>query len=273
MEPGFVQEHLLEWQRRRVYIGILLASAGLLFGILPGATIWVRLYRDGVLWGVLPVTFHDVILVVLLSMVSGAGLYGAVLVICASAEMGTWPDRNPDIVALSRLGNIRKVVAAINAEMANSKQVVRVGHRYRTFQISWSSEGANSYTSEAYLTPNWLVCLTGYEGHRFTIFRLRDIVLVVRVPPPISVLFAPLSRHVWVALVDRHGVRLELPFREADATRLLAEVLARVPWAINRFVPAREHASAAGLDNFITEADQRREQQRFNVQTPPISPS
>jgi hypothetical protein len=137
----------------------------------------------------------------------------------------------------------------------------------------------------AYVTPDWLVCLRpkerdflGSEGEDLIIFRLDDLVFASRVPPPSRSLSSYLARpvfqrQVWVALIDRHGAGVDLSFPEADAMRLLAEILGRVPWAVSRFGPTPQPVSAADVGYFIAESARRREAIRLSDQTPPTSPS
>jgi hypothetical protein len=270
---GFVYRLLVRWPVRYLGCGVVFAALGLFLGLLVVLDL-VKSVRGQTL------SEGDLIFALILSL---PGLAGLALVVLTLRELVRPPDRHPAVLALARYGDPRQVVAAVDAEMARPWDVVRIGHRLRSFAYA-PTGGGDTYTAEAYLTRSWLVCLTGGErdgrtlfrsdGDRLTIFRLNDIVLASRVPaPPTPVLFAPVRRYDWVAVIDRHGVRLDMPFREPDAVRLLAEVLGRVPWVVNRFDPDSPHAPGADPGHFVAEADRRREEFRLTGRTPPTSPS
>jgi hypothetical protein len=219
------------------------------------------------------------------TLICGAvpALIGVALIAVAVAERRSLPGRHPAVLALARYGDPLTIVAAVDAEMAQPTRVVQIGQRGPSLRLS--SRGADSYSVVVYVTPDWLVCVRpkerdflGSEGEDLIIFRLDDLVFASRVPPPSRPLASYLARpvfqrQVWVALIDRHGAGVDLSFPEADAMRLLAEILGRVPWAVSRFGPAPQAVSAADVGYFIAEAGRRREAIRLNDQTPPTSPS
>ncbi len=273
IKRGFVYRLLARWPVRYLGCGVSLSALGLFLGLLAVLDL-VKAVRGQTL------SEGDLIFALVLSL---PGLAGLVLIVLALRELTRSPDRHPAVLALGRYGDPRQIVAAVDAEMVYPPEVVRIGHRPRSFAYAPTGEG-DTYTAEAYLTRSWLVCLTGSErdeqtlfrsdGDRLTIFRLEDIVLASRVSTPSTpVLFAPVRRYDWVAVIDRHGVRLDMPFREADAVRLLAEVVARVPWALSRFDPESPAARQADLGHFVAEAERRREEFRLTGRTPPTSPS
>jgi hypothetical protein len=188
-------------------------------------------------------------------------------------EMLTPLARRPDGIALRRYGEPQQVLDDVNAELAASTDTTRTGGRVPTFQILESDQGS-SYSSKVWLTRSWIVCIAGRRTDRLAIFRLVDVVLAAKCQSPSEQLpHINLFDHTWVTLFDRHGVRLNMALPYADATRLLAEVLARVPWAVNHFDPAAPGGSDADLSRFIAEADRYREELRVTGQKSPDSSS
>jgi hypothetical protein len=216
-EGGFLFSHLVECRRRSLRQGlpVIVVALAAIFVVLPVAPAGLLPFGD---------RFYPILFVV---CVAGAlGLMAAIR--DAAGALGP-RSRHPAVVALGRYGEPCRVADAVDAEMADPARVVKIGHRLHSFRFALG--GGTTRSAEAYLTPTWLVCLTGSDLERLTVFRLEDIVLAARAPVRSNLL----DRHDGVRVIDRHGVYLDLPFREADAVRFLAEVLARVPWAVNRF--------------------------------------
>jgi hypothetical protein len=69
-------------------------------------------------------------------------------------------------------------------------------------------------------------------------------------------------RRAKLILIDRHDTRLEIFGTPAAVSRLLAEVLARVPWVLERFDPEAENAWGQDRTGTLAELDRRREQSR-----------
>jgi hypothetical protein len=169
-------------------------------------------------------------------------------------------DRHPDLVALSRYGPPDNVVSAIDAELADEEQVVRLGQVLKSFHLSHVLEG-RELAGEVLLTPSWLVCLYSEDGRRLACLRLDSIVWVFR--EPTSFRAGPgLELPYQAVVLDRHGARLEIPGTAAGVSRLLAEVLSRVPWALDRFDEATERTWNEDRDQILADVDRRRDQIR-----------
>jgi hypothetical protein len=108
--------------------------------------------------------------------------------------------------------------------------------------------------SAVLLPRSWLVCLWGESGRGLHFQRLDDLVVVYRAEA--YFLNQPAASAVFI---DRHGVRVEVVGTVDGVTCLLAEVLPRVPWALNRFDPATERAWNEGRDRIIADVDRRRD--------------
>jgi hypothetical protein len=264
---GFVHRHLIRRPVRYFVAGLAVAVLGFVVGI-------AELRHVLRLAGGWPQPVQEEFLEALFALfvcVLGTGGIGLAAYSLWSAL--TLFARHPDVTYLGRYGPPRQVAAAVDAEMADTKNVLQIGYRMRSFRLNASGRGSD-YSAEAYLTPNWIVCISNAEADRLTIFRTEDLVVASRIPaPPTSLLFRPLNPHVWVALIDRYGVRVHLPFPEADATRLLAEILGRVPWAVSRFGATAPPVQDVDVGRIVAEATRRREQIRLSDQTPPTSPS
>jgi hypothetical protein len=163
-------------------------------------------------------------------------------------------DRHPDFQALARYGPPREVIAAIDAELAEPGQVRRLGKGAGSLQ--WGAN-ADLVFNEVYLTRSWLISLAGTDWTRLKVFRLDSLVVACR-------------REGHAVLVDRHGVRARVPGTDAGLTRLLAEILVRVPWALNRFDEEAERAWQDNRDQVIAAVDRKR--QEIRKSSPPPSP-
>ncbi len=117
------------------------------------------------------------------------------------------------------------------------------------------------------------MCFGGLAGDRLSIFRPADVALASRIRTPWTRLFsAPFFSYSWVARIDRQAVRVNLLLRHASAARLLGEVLARIPRALDRFEHAARLSPGADPGHFAAESD-RREEFRLTGRRPPTSPS
>jgi hypothetical protein len=153
--------------------------------------------------------------------------------------------------------------------LADWQNVVQVGRPLRSFVYS-----TNGYSCKVYFTANWIVCVPNAEGDRLSILRAKDVVYVSRIPSAKqSLLERSLTSDLWVAIMDRQGERVELAFPEADGARFLAEVLSRVPWAVDRFGPALPQGPPADSGQPGARAEQQIGDSRLTDQTPPTSPA
>jgi len=172
----------------------------------------------------------------------------AELCMLAVVILGAWSlirlDRHPDIKALARYGPPLEIVAAVDAELAARKEVTRIGSGLRSFHMRIENElGFN----EVYVTPSWLVHFAGPELSHLQVFHLDSLILAGR------------RDEQHVVLVDRHGVENEILGTEAGLTRLLAEILARVPWALNRFDEKTERSWHDDRNQIIAAVDRKRQ--------------
>jgi hypothetical protein len=85
------------------------------------------------------------------------------------------------------------------------------------------------------------------EGTRLTFFELDSIVIAAR-------------RGNSLFLMDQHQANLIIPGTEGGLLRLLAEILTRVPWALNHFEPEVEKSWTENPQRVITEVQERRGQ-------------
>jgi hypothetical protein len=167
--------------------------------------------------------------------------------------------RHPDLLALGRYGPPAEVAAAIDAELADPQQVVRIGRVLRSFSVVVAPE-KGEVAGELLFTPSWLVCVTGEDGSRLHALRLADLVWVYRRPSaPLQVALGwePTGQ---VVLCDRHGFELTVPGTEQGLARVMAEVIARVPWALTRFDEQTEKSWRDQREQVIAEADRRRQE-------------
>jgi hypothetical protein len=61
-----------------------------------------------------------------------------------------------------------------------------------------------------------------------------------------------------VYLHDRHDYQLEIPGTEQGLTRLMAEVIARIPWALTHFAEASARRWRDNREQVVAEAGRRR---------------
>jgi hypothetical protein len=259
-EEDFVYRHLQDRRIRLIVNGYLLAIVGLGVGVFAALDIGLT-------------TPPEIYRVAKLALVFLPGALGLVLAVGRFVESllpFAWQRAG---TALRRYGEPCQILAAVNSEMVGPADVLEIGERVRTVRLSGTRPGS-TYAPEVYLTPSWIVCFSGILWDRLTVFRVADVILAARIGTPLAyLLFTPLFTHTWITLLDCHGVRVRLPLPRASATRLLAEVLARVPWTANHFDPAATPEADADLARFMAEVNRRREELRVTGQTPPTSPS
>lgn len=259
-ESDFIGRYLQGRRTRAIVTGALLAIVGIGAGVVVALDpVFSRSPRT------------DQVVSFALPFLPGALAIGVVVRKLVEMFVPLW--RQPAGVALWRHGEPQQVLADVNAEMGATTGVIWIGGRSMSNGFS-PDYPYSPYSAEVYLTPSWLVCFVGIRVDRLAVFRLADVVSVARIRPPWKHLLTyPFDRHTWVTVLDRHGVRLNMLLVTASATRLLAEVLARVPWAVSHFGAATPHDADADLSRFIAEVDRRREELRVTGQTPPTSPS
>src|SRR5205823_2750052 len=150
----------------------------------------------------------------------------------------SWPtpfERHPDVRALARYGDPLAVAAAVEAEMADPGQVFHFADLegslvFRRGLPRWLNAG------EIYLSPSWLVHAPAHTCRRADVLRLHDVVWVSR-----TLLFPgketahPTRPGPVILVIDRHDARAVIPGGDAALSALMAELLARVPWALDRF--------------------------------------
>jgi hypothetical protein len=162
-------------------------------------------------------------------------------------------DDHPDLLALRRFGIPGQVEAEIEAELADKGQVVRIGKPAR---------GGDLGGEQVILTRSWLIYLTQEDDRLLRVFRLDSLVWAYRSWTVEVAAVVAGERAASAYLADRHGVRLQIPGTPGAITRLLAEVLARVPWVLNRFDEDAERAWREDRGRFIADVDRRRGQIR-----------
>lgn len=168
----------------------------------------------------------------------------AMLLVCALVGWNLYRfDEHPDLQALARYGPPQEVVDVIDAELSDSQQVTRIGKGLRSFQMQVENDLG---FDEIYLTPSWLVYFSGPDLDQFQVFHLDSLILVGR-------------RDKQVVLIDRHGIEAKITGTYAGLTRLLAEILARVPWALSHFDEETERTWRDNRDQIITAVDRKRQ--------------
>jgi hypothetical protein len=169
--------------------------------------------------------------------------------------------RHRDLRALGRYGPPPEVVAAIDAEVLSGRCLARLG-TLQTY-LSPVPDPGEMYGHQVLLTETWLLDFYRYEGDRFNALRLTDLVWATR---------ESTSRRAKLILIDRHDTRLEIFGTPAAVSRLLAEVLARVPWVLERFDPQSDPAARPGRADPDAEVEDREAIRRADVRPGPPPP-
>jgi hypothetical protein len=146
-----------------------------------------------------------------------------------------------DLQLLARYGPLSDLLAELQKELANRKLVKKIGG-VRSFHLA--DLGDPLTNTEVWLTPSWLICMNA-NGTRMQFFRLDHIVAAYRDGPAVLV-------------IDHLNVRARIPGNDADVTRLLAEILVRVPWALNHFDEQAEQGWKENRTDLIAQVEQRR---------------
>jgi hypothetical protein len=201
-----------------------------------------------ILWDLRPVKQLDVVGILL----GGASMSAMGLLLAGWAALRVawvYDCRYRDLRALGRYGPPPEVVAAIDAEVLGRRRLVRLG-RLPTFLnpvtfFNPSYEPGELCGHQVILTESWLLdfwrdasAVDGHEGDRVNVLRLTDLVSAAQEESG--------ATGAVLVLIDRHGAGLAVYGTEAAVGRLLAEVLARVPWVLGRFEPQAEGAGQRG---------------------------
>jgi hypothetical protein len=167
---------------------------------------------------------------------TGGAAAGVVLAAVAAYAARRWPPLgdHPDLAALGRYGAPGDVIAAIEAELADAAGVLRLT-RLSDHVTAGRGVPRRPVRGDLLLTRSWLLYFPVGTDWRLTALSLREVVWVYRseMQPRLGDLL--LNPTPAVVTVDRHGVRCEISGNDAGLTRVLAELLTRVPWALNRF--------------------------------------
>jgi hypothetical protein len=179
------------------------------------------------------------------------------------ATWGGWQlyhlDDHPDWRALARYGPPWQVAEAIDAELANPEHVARIGERIRSLRpITQRTMELNC--CQVLLTPSWLIYLWGGPSRRVAVQRVQDLVVVHRTDTRVNDKYGRLIPGLLATCIDRHNVRLDVVGTEEGVGRLLAQVLMRVPWALDRFDASTERTLRENPEQIIAELDRRRDE-------------
>lgn len=167
-----------------------------------------------------------------------------VLLVVGYSAWRLWSlDRHPDLRALARYGSLPDLLADLNRELNDNTKLTIVPCPIHFLDLPSMKRTADA---EVWLTPSWLVWVTTAQT-RIEFMRLDSIVAVCR-------------DRLAVVLVDHFNVHLRVPGKEEEVSRLLAEVLVRVPWALDHFDEKTEQTLKANPTQTIAEVDMRRRQ-------------
>jgi hypothetical protein len=156
-----------------------------------------------------------------------------------------WQKHHPCFQPLRRHGPVAEVVTQIERELTDNVQVVVIGSVIQSLEFRFSAEGELG-PDAVWLTPSWLIHVNRY-GTNMDFIRLETLVVACREDRTLT-------------LVDRFDVRLWIFGTPAGLTRLLTEIQARVPWALNQFDAETERRWADHRQEFVADVDQRREE-------------
>lgn len=196
-----------------------------------------------------------------LLLFSALGMTGVGLVVWSVRSLRRLP-WHPDVLALRRYGRPEMLIPEIDAELADPAKVVRIGRALKSFALVLNPR-SGEVAGEVIFTPGWLVCVSGEDGSRVHVLRLDRVVWAYRTAtsPGAAALAAALGLAPAgsVYLHDRHDYLLEIPGTEQGLTRLMAEVIARIPWALTRFDEAVARRWRDDREQVIAEAESRRQ--------------
>jgi hypothetical protein len=240
VNPGFIRRHLRRWPRKLLIVGLVLV---VLFSPCAAGSVLLILDSSRGGSGALPASL-------VFSLVWLASLGVTIYAALALRRL----DRNRDVQALARYGPPAEVLDAIDTELADEANVVHVGQPMRSFTFtSWRTGELNG--AQVFLTPSWLVHLWGEEGRRMNVQRLGDLMVVYRIDVPPS---GGLPAVASAVFIDRHDVKVEVVGTVEGVSRLLTQVLVRVPWALDRFDAVAERQWRENREQIIAEVERRR---------------
>ncbi|HZY90620.1 MAG TPA: hypothetical protein VFE78_37705 [Gemmataceae bacterium] len=156
---------------------------------------------------------------------------------------------------MDRYGPREEVLAAIDGEVYGKPRPLRLGTLLRFYVLAPAPGDLRGH--QVLITASWLIHLWGEDGHRVDVVRLEDLVAAFRTH---SVRREQIAS--TLTLLDRHNVRVQVPGTTAGIRRLLAEVQARAPWALERFDHEIERNWNEAPAKVVAEMMERREQFR-----------
>jgi hypothetical protein len=245
--------------RRLARLPLLIMLSGVCLSLLCTAGTVLALWD--MQWGA--AKRNDLLSVLILG--ATASVLGLILAGWAAVRVGwVYDHRHRDFRALGRYGPPPEVAAAIDAEVLGGRRQVRLG-KLPTF-FNPVPEPGELRGHQVILTESWLLdfwrdgfgeaVFHGCGGDRVYVMRPADLVWAAQLEED----NIPRAGLVTLVLLGRHGTGLCINGTEAAVGRLLAEVLARVPWVLGRFEPQAERAGPQGDASALAEVNRRREQ-------------
>jgi hypothetical protein len=184
------------------------------------------------------------------------GLFGLILLsLLAVANHQLWYARSkhhPSLMRLKRYGPMEDVFKEIQQELSDVSQVVRIGRRYSASRFSFFPDDDDTGQlgdDEAWITPSWLIFVSGYDDQVYFL-RLETLILSY-------------YEGTMLTLVDRYGYRWWIRGDPDGRSRVMAQIMVRVPWAISHFDAETERRWNDNRQEVIAEVDQRRDQIRM----------
>jgi hypothetical protein len=244
-----MRANFLRWRLARQPLWLMLAGVGMSLSFAAGLALFLWDAQRGT------VKLNTLLSLLILSATGSA--LGMMLTGWAAARLARALDyRHRDLRALGRYGPPSEVVAAIDAEVLAGRRLVRLGTLPKL--LSPVPAPGELRGHQVILTESWLLDFWRGEGDRFNAMRLADIVWASREHS---------LDEAKLALLDRHDVPLKIIGTPAAVGRLLAEVLGRVPWVLERFDPEAERAWGQDRTGILADVDRRREQFRRGDQS------
>ena len=185
---------------------------------------------------------------------SGSGPVWAVLLVLlgvalwvVAGVLARWPGLRPSYRCLRAFGPPEKLIAAIDAELADPAGVVFVGKPPRVFTSS------TNMTRRLLLTRSWLLQFLPTLEVRAV--PLAEIVWVRKTPAPRE------AEHEYFVLVrTRKGVGEVFPVKKAEADQLLFELVGRLPWVMTGYDPVWESAWLSDRARLLAHVEDDRRQ-------------
>jgi hypothetical protein len=141
----------------------------------------------------------------------------------------------PEERTLERYGSRMEVVASLEADLDGKAPAVQFGGLPR-LGSGIPKHCSGGLVGMVVVTRSWLLQVPGADGRRIRVMKLKAIVEITRQDRPVTVLgrWWGSPTGTLVAL-DQHGTRLVICGSEGGLARVMMELIARVPWALNRF--------------------------------------